>query len=140
MNVSEKTRRIVLITALVIIVLCIAWTLFRGLSSERMRICRFLKGYGYDIYEDDLLFAYDDRDTTIRNAIGADKDISEALAASKKGGFPSDVDRRGGVTLVLATDGTDSVLLYMLDGEFELCFVESADGEIRELINVKRND
>ena len=91
MNVSEKTRRIVLITALVIIVLCIVWTLFRGLSSERMRICRFLKGYGYDIYEDDLLFAYDERDTTIRNAIGADKDISEALAASKKGGFPSDV-------------------------------------------------
>ncbi len=140
MTVSEKTRRIVLITALVIIVLCIAWSLIRGISSERMRICRFLKEYGYNIYEDDLLFAYDERDTTIRNAIGVDKDIDEAVAASKKGGFPSDVDKRGGVTLVLATDGLDSVLLYMLDGEFELCFVESADGNIRELKNVNRND
>lgn len=131
---SKKTKQAILIIAISIFMLCILWTIFRGSGSERLRICAFLKNYGYDVYEDDLLFAYDNASTTIRAAI--DKDDSEMLKLveiSEKGGFSSDVDRVGGVTLVLATNGDSTVYMYMLDGEFELCFIEHNDGTLKEL-------
>ena len=134
MSLSNKAKRIIIIICICVFSICILWTLTRGRTSERMRICTFLASYGYNVYEEDLLFAYDNNSTSIKTAIGkTDAETDELVAVSKAGGFESDVDKVGGVTLILATDGEDTVYIYMLNGEFELCFVQDKDGNLKKL-------
>ena len=136
MNITQKKRRIILTAAAVILLLCVIWLFTRGRSSERSRICAFLSDYGYECYEDDLLFAYDEKNTSIRAALSmTDAELEDALTASKAGGFPSDAEKIGGVTLVLAKCGDDTVCMYMLDGEFELVFVQDGIGSIKAIGN-----
>ena len=135
MKLSDKTRNIILIIASCILLLCVIWTFTRGTNSERARICKFLYEYGYNVYEEDLLLAYDNSSTTIRAAIDKPEDeLQEALEASKASGFRSNIDELGSVTLILATDGNDTVYMYMLNGEFELCFVQCSDSSIKQLV------
>jgi len=132
MNVTQKTRQTVLIAAIVILLLCVIWTFTRGRSSERSRICAFLAEYGYDCTDEDLLFAYDEKNTSIRTALGmTDMELEPCVNASRNAGFPSDVDKTCSVTLILYSDGTDTVYMYMADGEPELVFTEDRDGNIK---------
>lgn len=134
MNISSVGKRTVFIIAASLLMLCVIWTFTRGRSSERQRICNLLSDYGYTVHEDDLLFAYDDAGTTIKNATGSsDEELAAAVEASKAGGFPSRVEEKGGVTLVMAKDSGHTVYLYMLNGEFELCFAEDDNGNVLPL-------
>lgn len=140
MVLGDKTRRIILISATAIIILCIVWYIVFGSNSEMSRIASFLRNYGYDIYEDELLIAYDNANTTIAEVLqssnATEADIQNAVNASKQKGFSSDIQRRGGVTLILANCEGDTVTLYLVDGEKELCFVQGADSTIKPLGDV----
>lgn len=135
MRFDDKTRRVVFAVALCIIVLCTVWMLVRGTTSERNKVCGMLNEYGYSFYEDDLLIAFDSADTTIKEVLAdnTEADMEKAVSVSKQAGFRSDVEKRGGVTLMLAHDGTDVITLYLVDGEAELCFIETQDNEIKPL-------
>ena len=135
MTLSKNTKTALAIFAASVLLLCIIWAFTRGRNTERNRICDFLAQYGYQATEDDLLFAYDERDTSIGKAldIADEAELNRLIDASKAGGFPSDTEKIGGVTLILAHFGEDTVYMYMLDGEFELCFVQTNSGEIKKL-------
>ena len=57
--------------------------------------------------------------------------MADAVAASTAAGFPSDVEKRGEITLFAARAGSDTVMLYSVDGEPELCFVQRGDDIIK---------
>ena len=135
MNMTQKTRQTILIAAIVILLLCVIWTFTRGRSTERSRICDFLADYGYTCVEDDLFFAYDEKDTSIKATLEmSETDLEPCVEASKSAGFPSDVEKKCSVTLILYSDGADTVYMYMADGEFELVFVEGKDGTIKPIV------
>lgn len=135
MAFSDKTKRVLLIIAICILFFCGIWSIVRQTNSERRRICTFLYKCGYEIFEDDLLIAYDQNKTTIKNAIGKDKNTDIIVNASKKGGYPSRIDKEGDVTLILAADEGNTIYLYMLDGKYELCFIETKKNEIKALVS-----
>ena len=74
MNLSKKAKMFLAIFAACILLLCIVWAFTRGRTSERSRICAELARFGYEALEDDLLFAYDERDTSIKNALDVSDD------------------------------------------------------------------
>ncbi|HWR24199.1 MAG TPA: hypothetical protein VN366_12055, partial [Feifaniaceae bacterium] len=52
-------------------------------------------------------------------------ELDAAISASKETGFPSDVNKTGDVTLIMANAGGDDVItLYLVNGEIELAFVQ----------------
>ena len=105
----------------------------RGIPVERAaqrhelrgaRLCRIVNEFGFALHPDDLYPAGAWNDTSIR-ALLPETELSEAVAASKDAGFPSDIDRTGQVTLVMANVGNDDVVtLYLVDGEVELGFLQ----------------
>ena len=63
------------------------------------------------------------------------QDLSEAVAASIEGGFPSDINARGDIMLLLLTlENKDVVTVFTRDGKAELCFIQRiSSGEIMPL-------
>ena len=68
-------------------------------------------------------------------AFCAGQDLSEAVAASIEGGFPSDINARGDIMLLLLTlENKDVVTVFTRDGKAELCFIQRiSSGEIMPL-------
>lgn len=117
------------------VLLAIALCLLAGAVLLRMHIANnnpfnaiiaLLDTYGYTVHEDELYVEGEYRQTTIQ-ALLQSADLAQAVEASKANGFPSRIDKTGDVVLILlATREEDVITLYYLDGQPELCFVQTA--------------
>ena len=124
--IGKRGRWILLIAAGVLLVAAFLWNARLNSTSEGARLCRIVNEFGYALHPDDLYPTGAWNDTSIR-ALLPETELSDAVAASKSAGFPSDIDRAGQVTLVMANVGNDDVVtLYLVDREIELGFVQVA--------------
>ena len=120
---KKKPQTIILIAAGIVLALALIWALTRGAHSELGAIADRINELGYHFISDDLLIAYDDADTTISEALDKDEaSLKDIIAESKEYGFNSDINKRGGVTLILARENAIIVACYLIDGEIELLF------------------
>ena len=126
---TKKTRTVLLAVAASLLFLVVLWIIFRSGGSSLKKVADEINKFGYNFTADDMLIAYDNSNASIAEVLD-DVDLSEAVEASIKAGFPSDVNKIGGVTLILANDGNDIVTVYLVDGKIELCFVQTMGGNV----------
>lgn len=103
-------------------------------STPYSGAAKTLREYGYTLDDDDFYNAGSFPDSTIQDIL-AGQDLSEAVAASIEGGFPSDINARGDIMLLLLTlENKDVVTVFTRDGKAELCFIQRiSSGEIMPL-------
>ena len=131
-TMPKKTRYIMLGVAAGLLLLVVIWFIFRSSAYGLNEVAEKINSYGYSFLSDDLFVAYDNADTSIADVM-EDVDLTSAVEASRMAGFSSDVYKRGGVTLILANSGDDIVTVYLVDGEIELCFIQTTNGNVRAL-------
>ena len=134
MNMTKGTRIILLSIA----ALLIAGALLLNASITEKHpysgAAKTLREYGYTLDDDDFYNAGSFPDSTIQDIL-AGQDLSEAVAASIEGGFPSDINARGDIMLLLLTlENKDVVTVFTRDGKAELCFTDEDGRETRETI------
>jgi len=93
-----------------------------------------LREYGYTLDDDDFYNAGSFESSTIQEILSG-QNLAEAVEVSREGGFPSDVNARGYITLLLLTlENRDVVTLFTRDGAAELCFIQRmSTGELLPL-------
>lgn len=132
---GERTRGILLFIALLL--LLVAAVLQWKLSQDDAlgEITTRLGEFGYLVRSDEIFIEGDYPDTSIA-ALLPPGTAAEAVEASRRAGFPSRIDRRGDVVLLLARAGAEEVItLYMLDGEMELCFIQKPNEDRAYALN-----
>ncbi len=121
---GENTKRLLLIIAGLLVIGAILVQSQIDNNDEITKILTRLSGFGYYLSDESLYIQGDYPNMTIASMLQG-IDLEEAVAASKKAGFPSRIDKQGDVVLILAaTREQDVITLYMLDGEMELCFIQ----------------
>ncbi len=124
--VKNKTARFILLgVAIALIVAAAIW----GANLERVDplspLVDTLNSYGYSLTSNDIFVAGETQDTTISELL-AGIELADAVEASTEGGFPSDVNARGTVILMLAElDDRDVITVYLRDEKIELCFIQN---------------
>lgn len=127
--VTKRGRLYLLLAAGVLIAAALIGSLLLDRTSESARLCRTINSYGYSILPGDLYPAASWEEQSIR-ALLPGTGLDAAVSASVQAGFPSDIDRVGTVSLVMAKHtGDDVITLYLVDGEIELGFVQTAGSE-----------
>ena len=93
-----------------------------------------LREYGYTLNDDDFYNAGSFESSTIQEILSG-QNLAEAVEVSREGGFHSDVNARGYITLLLLTlENRDVVTLFTRDGAAELCFIQRmSTGELLPL-------
>jgi len=131
---NPRRRLIFLIAAAVLIAAAFLWSVHLDQTGQGAKLLRTLNAYGYALQIDDLYPAGAWKDTSIR-ALLPDSELKDAVQASRDAGFPSDIDKAGDVTLLLAhTESADVLTVYLVGDTPELCFVQgTGTGEIRAL-------
>ena len=120
---NARRRKGFLIAAGVLLLVAAVWSLFLS-GGAGAALASKLNSYGYTLTADDLYPAGEWKDTSIKTLLSG-AELGPAISASKQAGFPSDVDKTGTVTLVMANVGGDDVItIYLVNGEIELAFVQ----------------
>lgn len=128
---GQKLRTILLLVAAALLAAA-AFLFFSADSGELSAVCEAVNAHGYSFVPDDWYAAGGQNDTTIAALTG--EDMTEAVAASKAAGFPSDTEKFGEVVLLLGrAENGDVVTIYIVSGAIELCFLQTTDGEILPL-------
>lgn len=125
---TKRTRLILLIAAGALILMAAIWSLVLYNTGDGDRICRQINAFGYTFAPDDLYVAGTWENSSIR-ALLPEEELTSAIEASLRAGFPSDVDQVGAVALLLANPAADdAVTLFLVNNEIELAFVQTAGG------------
>lgn len=134
MNMTKGTRIILLSIAALLIVGALLLNASITENHSYSGAAKTLREYGYTLDDDDFYNAGSFPDSTIQDIL-AGQDLSEAVAASIEGGFPSDINARGDIMLLLLTlENKDVVTVFTRDGKAELCFIQRiSSGEIMPL-------
>ncbi len=134
MNMTKGTRIILLSIAALLIAGALLLNASITENHPYSGAAKTLREYGYTLDDDDFYNAGSFPDSTIQDIL-AGQDLSEAVAASIEGGFPSDINARGDIMLLLLTlENKDVVTVFTRDGKAELCFIQRiSSGEIMPL-------
>ncbi len=134
MEMSKNTKLIVLLIAALLIVCAVLLNGTVSKNSPYRSAVEELSARGYTLTEDDLFDVGSFEDTAIAEVL-AGQDLTQAVEASVKGGFPSDTNAVGDIKMLLLTmENKDIITIFLRDGEIELCFVQRLDSaEIRPL-------
>ncbi|HWR22007.1 MAG TPA: hypothetical protein VN366_00905 [Feifaniaceae bacterium] len=120
---NARRRKGFLIAAGALLLIAAAWSLLLS-GGAGAQLAGTLNAYGYSLTADDIYPAGAWEDTSVA-ALLSGAELDAAISASKETGFPSDVNKTGDVTLVMANAGGDDVItLYLVNGEIELAFVQ----------------
>lgn len=130
---SKRVKLIVFGLAGVLLLAALVWTLLLN-DGEGARIAAEVNRHGYTLTASDFYTAGSWKDTSIR-ALLPDTELSAAIAASKRAGYPADVDKAGTVALIMANPrGDDTMMLFFVDGTLEFAFIQvTGTDEIRAL-------
>ena len=134
MEMNSKNRTVLLLASAA--VLALALILWWGLEKQdpNRPVVEMLEARGYSLSGEQLYHGGSFTNQSIQQVLSG-VSLEEAVAASQAGGFPSDVERAGEVTLLLCALGNgDVITLFLLDGQMELCFIQPiAGGSLKPL-------
>lgn len=123
---NKKAQNLLLLAAAALLVGAVVLSMQIEKNNPFNEILALLSSYGYTADEEDIYVEGEYENTTIQSVL-ADVDLTQAVQASRSGGFPSRIEQTGDVVLILLAAQTgDIITLYYLDGEPELCFVQTA--------------
>lgn len=126
---TRGTKTALLVVAAALLAAAAVWSYIISLDDPLGDMAKEMNAFGYSLEAEDFYVLGGAENTTI--AATVNEDMSAAVEASMSAGFPSNIDRFGDITVLLAHLGDDRVLtVYLVDGETELCFVQNADGGI----------
>ena len=129
---NRQSRYLLIGVALLLVVAAIVWSYIISQNDPLEDLADEMNAFGYSIEAEDFYVLGGAENTTIEAVV--EDDLAAAIAASKAAGFPSNTGAMGEITILLAHLGNDDVLtVYLRDGETELCFIQTGEGEILPL-------
>ena len=132
-GLSTKTKRSLIIVALILIAAAVVWIIVLENGSYTRDLCKKINSYGYNVSPSDLYSKAYGSNTSISKVL--DEDLSVVSEQSMQCGFPADINRVGTVEMMLwrMNDGKVMVI-YLLDHMPELVFIEDPEtGETRPI-------
>jgi len=127
MEMSKNTKLIILLIAALLVICAVLLNGAVSQQSPYKAAVEELTARGYTLSEDDLFDVGRFEDSTIAEVL-AGQDLSQAVEASIAAGFPSDINARGNINMLLLTmENKDIITLFLRDGNIELCFVQRLD-------------
>ena len=116
-----------------IIIAAAVWSIIISKNDPLEAIANELNAHGYSMRGDELYILGGKADATIREVLaqGEDAGAEELIAAAaRQAGFAADIDRRGEITILLYQCDKGVMTIYLIDGEIELCFIQTQSGEV----------
>ena len=116
-----------------IIIAAAVWSIIISKHDPLEAIANELNAHGYSMRGDELYILGGKADATIREVLaqGEDAGAEELIAAAaRQAGFAADIDRRGEITILLYQCDKGVMTIYLIDGEIELCFIQTQSGEV----------
>ncbi len=133
---NARRRKGFLLAAGALLLIAAVWSLFLS-GGAGAALAAKMNSYGYTLTPDDFYPAGEWKNTNIRTLLSGAQ-LDAAISVSKQAGFPSDVEKTGDVTLLMANAGGDDVItLYLVDGEIELAFVQVTGTDAVKLLGSK---
>ncbi len=130
---NARRRRGFLIAAGALLLVAAVWSLSLS-GGAGAALANKLNSYGYALTADDLYPAGEWKDVSIKTLLSG-AELEAAISVSRQAGFPSDVEKTGTVTLVMANSGEDDVItLYLVNGEIELAFVQVTGSDVVKVL------
>ena len=127
MEMSKNTKLIILLIAALLVICAVLLNGAVSQQSPYKAAVEELTARGYTLSEDDLFDVGRFEDSTIAEVL-AGQDLSQAVEVSIAAGFPSDINARGNINMLLLTmENKDIITLFLRDGNIELCFVQRLD-------------
>ncbi len=127
MEMSKNTKLIILLIAALLVICAVLLNGAVSQQSPYKAAVEELTARGYTLSEDDLFDVGRFEESTVAEVL-AGQDLSQAVEASIAAGFPSDINARGNINMLLLTmENKDIITLFLRDGNIELCFVQRLD-------------
>ena len=126
MGLSNRTKFILLGLAAVLLVVAAVW------SVQLAHLAEELNAFGYSLEGEDIYVLGESRGISIAEVL-AGTDLTEAVAASRAAGFPSDVNAVGDIVAMLANTEAGVITLYLRNEAIELCFIQTDEGQVLPL-------
>lgn len=126
---SNRTKLILLGVAVLLLVIAGVWSVQLAESDVLAHLAEELNAFGYTLEGEDIYVLGESRSTSIAEVLEG-TDLTEAIAASRAAGFPSDVEAVGDIVAMLAKTEDGVVTLYLRDEAIELCFIQTDEGEV----------
>lgn len=127
-NLSPKTKRSLLVAALLILAVAAVWLVLLESRSYTRALCRRINEYGFSVSPSDLYTKGYGADTRIREVLSgelSEDEIENIAALSVQCGFGADLTTKGSVELVLWQIDDDNIMIaYLLDRSPQLVFIE----------------
>lgn len=130
---KRHTRTMLTLIAAGIIIAAAVWSIIISKNDPLEAIANELNAYGYSMRGDELYILGGKVNATIREVLaqGEDAGAEELIAAAaRQAGFAADIDRRGEITILLYQCDKGVMTIYLIDGEIELCFIQTQSGEV----------
>jgi len=128
MGLSNRTKLILLGVAVLLLVIAGVWSVQLAESDVLAHLAE-VNAFGYTLEGEDIYVLGESRGTSIAEVLEG-TDLTEAIAASRAAGFPSDVEAIGDIVAMLAKTEDGVVTLYLRDEAIELCFIQTDEGEV----------
>ena len=132
-TVKRHTRTMLTLIAVGIIIAAAVWSSIISKNDPLEAVAAELNAHGYSMRGDDLYILGGKADSTIREVLDGSIDAAEAelmVSAAEQAGFAADMDRRGEVSILLYQCEKGVMTIYLIDGEIELCFIQTQSGEV----------
>lgn len=132
MGLSNRTKLILFGIAVLLLILAAIWSVRLAENDVLAHLAEELNAFGYSLAGEDIYVLGESHGTSIAEVLEG-MDLTEAVAASRASGFPSDVDAAGNIVAMLANTDAGVITLYLRDEAIELCFIQTDDGRILPL-------
>ncbi|MDR0841335.1 MAG: hypothetical protein LBN26_08160 [Christensenellaceae bacterium] len=134
MEEKHVWKRVALLLGLALLALGLVLSFQLRAQHPYEPIAALLRARGYTVQAGDLYSAGSFAGQSISQALQG-VDVREAVEASERGGFPSDANAVGDLTLLLcALQNKDVITLFVRDDGVELGFIQSiTTGEIKPI-------
>lgn len=130
---KRHTRTMLTLIAVGIIIAAAVWSIIISKNDPLEAVAAELNAHGYSLRGDDLYILGGRVDSTVREALEGSTDadgLELIVSAAKQAGFAADIDRRGEVSILLYQCEKGVMTIYLIDGEIELCFIQTDGGEV----------
>lgn len=131
---SARGRNITLIAAGALLVIALILAVSIAGDDPLADVAEEINAFGYSLTPEDFYVLGGAGDTSIAALLEKDEaELAPVIEASRACGFPSDTLATGDITALLANTDRGVVTVYMRDGNIELCFLQTEEGEILPL-------
>ena len=132
MGLSNRTKFILLGLAAVLLVVAAVWSVQLAKDDTLAHLAEELNAFGYSLEGEDIYVLGESRGISIAEVL-AGTDLTEAVAASRAAGVPSDVNAVGDIVAMLANTEAGVITLYLRNEAIELCFIQTDEGQVLPL-------